>query len=112
MVELNKSAFSLVKIRGGISRHSWALGIFVTAILFFSAFAGFLHNHSDDPFHTQSHETCPATVWAHTPFVVLLTVSLFITARTISATVVNFAASFVAEDYFFPKASRAPPSVL
>ena len=109
---LQKSSLSLLKIRALIARHSQILGIFAAAVLLFSSFAGFLHNHSDDPFHAQSHETCPATVWAYTAFTVLLITGLFLTVRPVLTYIFNSAASFAAEDYFFLKASRAPPAVL
>ena len=75
---------SLLSLHKYISRLSFWGRVLVVLLLGLVSLGGFVHNHADDPFHLASHEDCPASILAHTPFSNLLPYSLVIIAHLLT----------------------------
>lgn len=100
---------SLTHIRKNIFRQGLGTGLFCLFFLFTALTAGAVHNHSDDPLHTQEHNDCPAAVWSHTPFAFFgLSLQLLFSALIVAA-LFQFFVSIPQQERFSPQSPRAPP---
>lgn len=104
-----KKTISILGIRELSARHPRRAVLVCFFLLLGASFGGFVHNHSDDLFHAHEHASCPAAIWAHTPFDHVSFLVPLVVPAVIAAAVFLFIERFISEDYFFLKASRAPP---
>lgn len=101
---------SLNHFRNNIFKHKFSIGIFCLFFLATALFAGFAHNHSDDPFHAQEHTSCPVSIWVHTPFanISIFTFGLF--ALLFIGMIYSVLSDPFLSIHFFTRFSRGPPN--
>jgi hypothetical protein len=102
---------SLSNTRQWIFKNKAAVAVFAFFFLATALSAGFIHNHAGDPFHTKEHNSCPVSVWAHTPFnFVTTTLFNFFALLLTWAVYLALAKPFIPK-YFLTRSPRGPPII-
>jgi hypothetical protein len=101
---------SLNSFRNRILQDKLAIGLFSLLFLGIALSAGFVHNHSADPFHTQAHDNCPVTVWSHTPFAFFGVSFQLVFSVLLVAIFFQILSSAPPQQCFSSQAPRAPPA--
>jgi hypothetical protein len=101
--------FSLQSIRKYIAGPSWSIGAFSFLFLILSSLGYFAHDHADDPFHLTRHDSCPVTIWSHSPFVAAVADVSVVVISFVIELVFCLRTVIILQENSCVHSSRAPP---